>query len=171
MSQQLLQQETRQVPLGTRARSASPSRLERPAASVERRRARQAVPLPLLRGVGLASAVIVTALLLALVYATGWARLTKEDHLRQKLEAETENLRADNVRLGFALDLAHSPQYIAEVAQQAGMRLADPATELDQAILPGAKQPAAVLAAKGERGLGNPPLKAGIFSGLLARHP
>ena len=120
----------------------------------------------------------VLSLLFALVYASGWARLTREDYRHQELEAEIEALRASNAQLRLTLDLARSPGRIAQEATRLGMRAADPARDLDYAILPRSGGSGPALAGKGParlvRGEGGGavvPVGARLSPGLMTRRP
>jgi hypothetical protein len=162
MSQQLLQPETRSGVI--------PRSVARTLPSGELgRRSQQSRRLLSRKTTGLTLAFAALTFLFALVYAAGWARLAREDYRHQRLGSEIRRLQADNARLRFGLYLARSPQRIAEVAARQGMRVADPARELDYVLLPDREKAAAagkgaLRIAQAKEELLPPPLGAGLLA-------
>jgi hypothetical protein len=120
MSQQMLQQRLDQD------YKFAPS--ERP----KRRRPIAATNKPVIAALALtASFCLISAL-----HVASYAGLARLEYRRQAAVAQVRRLEADNTKLRFDVEQARAQERVVGIAQQWGMALADPASQVDYIILP-----------------------------------
>jgi hypothetical protein len=105
-----------------------------PSERPKRRRPIVAANLPVIA----AHALTASFIILALVHVSSYARLAQLEYRRQALVTASRQLEAANAQLRFEVERARAQERITTSAQQWGMALADPASQVDYIVLPAA---------------------------------
>ncbi len=72
------------------------------------------------------------------MHVSSYARLAHLEYRRQALVAESRCLEAANMQLRFEVERARAQGRVTAAAQEWGMTLADPASQVDYVLLPAA---------------------------------
>lgn len=107
-----------------------------PSERPKRRRPIAATNGPLIAALALTASFI----LAALVHVSSYARLAQLEYRRQALVAEARGLEAANMQLRFEIERARTQERVTAIAEQWGMTLSDPASEVDYVVLPAAAE-------------------------------
>jgi len=103
-----------------------------PSERPKRRRPIAAANTPVIAALALTASFFVVSAL----HVSSYAGLAKLEYRRQALAAEARSLEAENTRLRFDVERARAQERVVGIAQQWGMTLADPASQVDYIILP-----------------------------------
>ncbi|UCH36123.1 MAG: hypothetical protein JSV65_07140 [Armatimonadota bacterium] len=103
-----------------------------PSERPKRRRPIAATHRPVIAALALTASFIIAGL----VYVSSYARVAQLEYRRQALVAEARSFEAANTQLRFDVEQARAQERVVSVAQQWGMALADPASEVDYIVLP-----------------------------------
>jgi len=105
-----------------------------PSERPKRRRPIAAANAPVIAALALTASFIIAALF----HVNAYARLAQLEYRRQALIADARLLDAANIQLRFEIERARAQERVVAVAQQWGLALADPASEVDYIVLPAA---------------------------------
>lgn len=83
-----------------------------------------------------AFALTASFILAALIHVSSYARLAQLEYRRQELAADARLLKADNTQLRFEVERARAQERVVAIAQQWGMTLADPSSQVDYILMP-----------------------------------
>jgi len=103
-----------------------------PSERPKRRRPAAAANAPVIAALALTAFFI----LAALIHVSSYARLAQLEYRRQALIADTRCLEAGNCQLRFDIERARAQERVVVAAQNYGMTLADPSSQVDYVVLP-----------------------------------
>jgi hypothetical protein len=103
-----------------------------PSERPKRRRPIAEANLPAIAALALTASFIIVAF----IYVSAYARLAQLEYRRQALTAEVRVLEAANVQLCFQIEHARARERVVAAAEQWGMALADPSSQVDYIVMP-----------------------------------
>jgi len=106
-----------------------------PSERPKRRRPNAAANLPAIAALALTASFIIGAF----IYVSSYARLAQLEYRRQALAADVRLLEAANIQLCFQIERARARERVVAAAQQWGMALADPSSQVDYIVMPAAR--------------------------------